>query len=133
VAPCLNWGSCLTSGYGYSLAGGLVLGSSGGSGWFILLFFLWGCKALQLLGPSPNSSTGVPCSVGWLAASIPICIHKVLVKPLRRNPCQAPVSKHFLAIVSGFGVCRWDGSPGGAVSGCHFLQSLLHALSLYFL
>jgi hypothetical protein len=31
----------------YSLVGGLVLGSSGGSGWLILLFFLWGCKPLQ--------------------------------------------------------------------------------------
>ena len=28
----------------YSLVGGLVPGSSGSSGWVILLFFLWGCK-----------------------------------------------------------------------------------------
>jgi hypothetical protein len=33
----------------YSLVSGLVPGSSGGSGWLILLFFLWGCKSLQLL------------------------------------------------------------------------------------
>jgi len=33
----------------YSLVGGLVPGSSGVSGWLILLFFLWGCKALQFL------------------------------------------------------------------------------------
>jgi hypothetical protein len=35
----------------YSLVGGLVPGSSGvgGTGWFILLFLLWGCKPLQLL------------------------------------------------------------------------------------
>jgi len=33
----------------YSLVGGLVPGSSWGSGWLILLFFLWGCKPLQLL------------------------------------------------------------------------------------
>jgi hypothetical protein len=32
----------------YSLVGGLVPGSSGGTGWFIL-FLLWGCKLLQLL------------------------------------------------------------------------------------
>ena len=33
-----------------SLVGGLVLGSSGQwSSWLILLFFLWGCKLLQLL------------------------------------------------------------------------------------
>jgi hypothetical protein len=38
------------------------------------------------------------------------------------------VSKHFLAsaIVSGFGVCRWDGSQGGVVSRWPFLQSLFH-------
>ena len=35
--------------YVYSLVGGLVPGSAGGSGWLILLFFLWGCKPLQLL------------------------------------------------------------------------------------
>jgi hypothetical protein len=35
----------------YSLVGGLVLGALGGgvSGWLILLFFIWGCKPLQLL------------------------------------------------------------------------------------
>ena len=48
----------------YSLVGGLVPGSSGGSGWLISLFILWGCKPLQLLQsfnsfigdhvPSPN-------------------------------------------------------------------------------
>jgi hypothetical protein len=32
----------------YSLVGGLVTGHSGGSGWFILLFLLWGYKTLQL-------------------------------------------------------------------------------------
>ena len=33
----------------YSLVGGLVPGSSGGTSWFILLFLLGGCKLLQLL------------------------------------------------------------------------------------
>jgi hypothetical protein len=34
----------------YSLVGGLVPGDfRTGSGWLILLFFLWGCKPLQLL------------------------------------------------------------------------------------
>jgi hypothetical protein len=45
--------------HAYSLIGGLFPGSSGESGWLILLFFLWGCKPLQHLSPSPNSSTGV--------------------------------------------------------------------------
>ena len=65
------------------------------------------------------------------------CVHLPLylsdtAEPLRRQLYQAPVSKHLLAstIVSGFGNCIWDGSPGGAVSGWPFLQSLLHTLSL---
>jgi len=33
----------------YSSVGGLVPESSVGSGWLILLFFLWSCKPLQLL------------------------------------------------------------------------------------
>ena len=47
---------------------------------------------------------------------------------LRGKLYQAPVSKCFLAsiIVSGFGVSRWNGSLGGAVSGWPFFQFLLH-------
>jgi len=42
----------------------------------------------------------------------------VLVEPLGGQPYQTPVSKCFLAsaILSGFGVCRSDGSLGEAVS-----------------
>jgi hypothetical protein len=82
----------------------------------------------------PTALLGSLCSVLWLAASIHICIGQDLAEPLKKQLYQAPVSKHFLAsvIVSGFGVCIWDGSPGGAVSGWPFLQSLLHSLFLYF-
>ena len=90
--------------------------------------------------PNPSAPSVLPLtppvgslgSVRWLAASIHICIGQDLAKPLRRKLYQAPVSKHFLApaIVSGFGVCMWEESPGGAVSGCSFLQSPLHSLSL---
>jgi hypothetical protein len=68
-----------------------------------------------------------------LAASIHIYIGHALAKPLREELYQAPVSKHFLvlAIVSGFGVCRWDGSLGGAVSAWPYLQFLLYSLSLH--
>jgi hypothetical protein len=37
----------------YSLVGGLIPESSGKSGWLILMFFLWGCKPIQLLQPFP--------------------------------------------------------------------------------
>ena len=64
------------------------------------------------------------CSVQWLAVCIYLCICQALAKPLRRQLYQAPVSKHLLAstIVSGFGNCIWDGSPGGTVTGWPFLQ-----------
>jgi hypothetical protein len=105
----------------------------------------WGIKPSQEQGSplplmtdkSPSAPSVLPLtpqSDGW-AASIHICISQDMAEPLRRQLYQAPVGKHFLAsaIVSGFGVCMWDGSPGGAVSGWPFLQSLFHSLSLYFL
>jgi hypothetical protein len=74
------------------------------------------------------------CSI-QLAVSIYFCICQTLSEPPRRQQYQAPVSKHLLAsaIVSGFGNCTWDGSPGGIVSGWPFLQFLFHTLSLYLL
>jgi hypothetical protein len=39
---------------------GLWFGSSGGSGWLILLLFLWVCKPLQLLQSFSNSSIVFP-------------------------------------------------------------------------
>ena len=77
-------------------------------------------------------SLGTLCSVQWMSVSIHFCIRQALTDPLRRQLYQSPVSKLLLAsaIVSGFGGCLWDGSPGGAVSGWSFLQSLLHTLSL---
>jgi hypothetical protein len=46
----------------YSLVGGLVPGNSGGSGWLILLFFLWGCKALCNLFLSLSHSSPLALS-----------------------------------------------------------------------
>ena len=68
----------------YSLDGGLAPGSSGGwgSGWLILLFFLWGCKSLSYFSPFSNSSIRDPCSVQWLAESICLCICQALAEPL---------------------------------------------------
>ena len=92
-----------------------------------------GYKPIQLL-QSFNYSAGDPCFVQWLASSIHLCICQALQEPLRIQLYQAPDSKYFLAstIVSGFGVCIWDGSPGGAISAWPFLQSLVHALTLCF-
>jgi hypothetical protein len=119
-----------------SLVGGLVHGNSVGSGWLILLFFLWCCKPHST--PSVHSLTlplGTLCSVQWLAASILLYICQALAEPLKRQLYQAPVSMHFLAstIVSALGGCIWDVSPGRAVSEWPFPQSLLHTLSPYFL
>jgi hypothetical protein len=64
---------------------------------------------------SLTPTLGTLCLVQWLAASIHLCICQALAEPLRRQLYQAPVSKYFLpsTIVSGFGDCIWDGSPGG--------------------
>jgi hypothetical protein len=60
-------------------------------------------------------SLGTLCFVQWMAVSIHFCICQALAEPLRRQLYQGPVSKLLLAftIVSGFGDCIWDGSPGG--------------------
>jgi hypothetical protein len=79
---------------------------------------------------SVNPPLGTPCSVQWLYASIPTCIFQALTEPLRRH-CLYQQKLLGIQIVSGFTVCIWHGSPGGAVSGWPFLQSLLHTLSLY--
>ena len=73
-------------------------------------------------------------SNGWLV-SIHLCICHALAEPLRIHLYQVLVSKHISvsAIVSGFSVCLWDGSPGGAVSRWPFFQSLPPTLSPYFL
>ena len=106
----------------YSFVDGLVPGSSRGSGWLILMFFLWGCKYLHFFSPFSNSSIRRRI-VQWLAANIHFCICNALAGPLRRQPYQAPNSVHFLAstVVSGFANCIWDESPGGTVSGWPFL------------
>ena len=44
----------------YSVVDGLFPGSSGHTDLFILMFLLWGCKSVQLLGPFSSSSIGDP-------------------------------------------------------------------------
>jgi hypothetical protein len=76
-----------------------------------------------------------PCSIQCWPVFIHICIGLALAELLRRQLYCAPVSKYFLAsaTVSGFGVSRWDGSLGWAVSGWPFFQVLLNSLFLHFL
>ena len=60
--------------------------------------------------PSPTPPLGTPHSDKWLAVGIHFCICQALVVPLRRQPCQISVSKHFSAstMVSRFFDCIWD-------------------------
>jgi hypothetical protein len=64
-------------------------------------------------------SLGTLCSIQWMIVSINFCVGQALVEPLKRQLYQTPVSKILLAsdVVSGFGVCLWDGSPSGTGSG----------------
>ena len=78
----------------------------------------WYCSSYGVAIPfssfslSPNSSIeALSLMVDWVPQ---YDIGQALAEPLRRQPYQIPVNKHFLAstVVSGFGVCRWNGSPG---------------------
>jgi hypothetical protein len=94
----------------------------------ILLSLLWVTNPFSSFSPFSNSFIRDPM------LSPMVGYEQALAEPLRRQPYQALVTKHFLksTITSGFGVCIWGGSPIRAVSGWPFLQSLLHILSLYF-
>jgi hypothetical protein len=96
----------------------------------VLPMGLQALSATWVLSLAP--SLGTLSSVQWMAVSIHFCICQALAEPLRRQQFQGWVSKLLLVstIVSGFGGCLWDGSPGWAVSVSSFLQSLLHILSL---
>ena len=119
----------------YSLVVGPVPSSSWGSGLLTRLLPAWGCKSPQLLQSLLILLYQNPHSVQRLASSINLCICKALEEPLRRQPYQASISKHFSesTITSRFASCIWHGSLSRAVFGWPFLQSLVHTLSLYFL
>ena len=76
-----------------------------GSVWLVDIIVL----PMELQSPSAPSALsltpplGTPCSLKCLAESIHLCICQALVKPLRRQLYQAPVSMQFLAstVVSG--------------------------------
>ena len=101
----------------FSLIGGLVPGSSAGY-WLVHIVV----PPMGLQTPSAPWVLSLahqdPVLSPMEAVSIHICICQALAEPLRRQLYQVPVSKLLLAsaIVSGFGGCLWDGSPGGTVS-----------------
>ena len=70
----------------YSLVGDLVPGSSGGTGWFILLLGLQTPSAPWVLSLVPPMRT--LCSVQWLAESIHLCICQALVETAISGSCQ---------------------------------------------
>ena len=67
-----------------SLGGGLVPGSSGGSGWLISLFFLWDCKPL-------NKSSYI-FGIKVELCSQPPKVHKPCTLPCRRQATPQPHS-----------------------------------------
>jgi hypothetical protein len=99
----------------------------------------WSCSPPQLLQSLLQLLHWRPlCSVQWLSVRFLLCICQALPEPLRRQPYQAFLSASTSlcpqsTIMSRFAGCMLDGSSGGAVSGCPFLQSLLHTFSSYFL
>jgi hypothetical protein len=118
----------------YSLVGSLDPGSSGVLvGWYCCSSY-GAANCFSSFSPFSNS-LGTQCPVQSLVTSICRCTCQALIGPLRRQLYQATVSKPLLAftIVPGFGDCIWDESPGRAVSGWPFLQSLLYTLSPYLL
>jgi hypothetical protein len=90
----------------YPLVGSFVPGLFG----WLILFFLWGCKSssattfLALTSPLDHV-----LSLMFGCVLVHICIGQALAEPLRAiiGSC----------LVYRFGVCRWDGSLGGRISG----------------
>ena len=96
----------------YSLGNGLVPGSSGGGGiWLVDSVFL--PMGLQIPSAPSVLSLILPLGEPMLSPMVGcehLCICQALAESLRRQLYQAPVRKHFLAstIMSGFGDCIWD-------------------------
>jgi len=116
----------------YSLDGGLVPESTG----WLILFFLWVVNPFSPFSPFSNSSTGDPHSQfnGWLqaSASVFVMLWQSLSGDNYIRLLSASTSWHHQYCQVLVAVCIWTGSPGGAVSGWPFLQSLLQTSSLYF-
>ena len=109
-------------------------------GWWFRPWELWLVDIVVLSMELQTSSTasvlslapplGTPCSVQWLPASI-----RLYFSGSDRASQEKTISGSCQHILLGIhnSDCIWDESPGGAVSGWPFLQSLLHTFSQYFL
>jgi hypothetical protein len=117
----------------YSLVGSLVPGSSEGSGWLILLFLFWHCYPFGSFSPFSNSFIGDPVLSPMVGCKHPPLYLSGYGRASQDTTISDSCQQAFLASTVGslFGVCIWDGSPGGAVSAWPFL--LFHVLSLYVL
>jgi len=80
------------------LVGGLVPGSSGGSGCCYCCSSYGVANPLSSFSPFSNSSIGVPMISLKLAASILICIIKALAEPLRRHSLSGSCQQVLLGI-----------------------------------
>jgi hypothetical protein len=121
----------------YSLVGGLVLGpaceacwrlqlvpeNSRGSIWSILLCLPWGCKLVQS-SPQLLHWGSHAQSYSWLQVSTSASI--MLLQSLSGDIYIMFLSASTSRVVSGFGGCTCNGTPGRAVPGQPLPQSLLH-------
>jgi hypothetical protein len=99
----------------YSLLGGLVPGSSRGTGWLILLFFLWGCRPFSSFSPFSNSSTGDP-----VLSSMVGCEHPTLCfSGSRRASQESALSVLFANIQTHF---RWRSQRQWVISAPLYRQ-----------
>jgi hypothetical protein len=110
----------------FSLIGGIVPRSFGGTGEFILMFPLWSFSPLQLPGYFSSSFIG-----DLVLSLMDDCEHPLLYLPGTGRSSQETVISGScqqalvgICLVTGFGGL-WGGSPSRAVSGWSFLQALL--------
>jgi hypothetical protein len=118
-----------------SLVSALIPGSSGGSGWLILLFFLGVANPFSSFSPFSKSFTGEPVLSSMVDFEhLPLYLSgsgRASQETVISGSCQqALVGIHNSVwawwLYMGW-ISRWD------ISEWPFLQSLLHTLSPYFL
>ena len=81
--------------------------------------FLWVGNPFSSFSPFSDSSIGDPVLSTMVGCKHPHLSLPGSGKASHKTAISGLVSKYFLAnsVVSGFGVCVWDGFPGGTVSG----------------